>query len=40
MQEFANYLKPIETPLVFNGFSEEAVQRFFLDSSALPESFR
>src|SRR6202165_4348927 len=27
-QGFANYLKPIETPLVFNGFSEDAVQRF------------
>ena len=27
-QSFANYLKPIETPLVFSGFSEEAVQRF------------
>lgn len=26
--DFANYLKPIETPLVFNGFSEDAVQRF------------
>jgi SpoIVB peptidase S55 len=25
---FANYLKPIETPLVFNGFSEDAVRRF------------
>src|SRR5713101_4532690 len=25
---FANYLKPIETPLVFNGFSEQAVQLF------------
>ena len=25
---FANYLKPIETPLVFNGFSEDTVQRF------------
>jgi hypothetical protein len=24
----ANYLKPIETPLVFNGFSEEAVRQF------------
>lgn len=24
----ATYLKPIETPLVFNGFSEEAVKRF------------
>src|SRR5256714_1365901 len=27
-QDFANYLKPIETPLVFNGFSEDAVRRF------------
>jgi hypothetical protein len=25
---FANYLKPIETPLVFNGFSEEAIHLF------------
>ena len=25
---FANYLTPIETPLVFNGFSEETIQRF------------
>jgi SpoIVB peptidase S55 len=25
---FANYLKPIETPLVFNGFSQEAIQMF------------
>ncbi len=25
---FVNYLKPIETPLVFNGFSQEAVQLF------------
>jgi hypothetical protein len=25
---FANYLKPIETPLVFNGFSEDTVRRF------------
>jgi hypothetical protein len=25
---FANFLKPIETPLVFNGFSEEAIQLF------------
>jgi hypothetical protein len=25
---FANYLKPIETPLVFNGFSEQAIQLF------------
>jgi hypothetical protein len=28
VQDFANYLKPIEAPLVFSGFSEEAVQRF------------
>ncbi|MBZ5707241.1 MAG: SpoIVB peptidase S55 [Acidobacteriia bacterium] len=28
MQDFANYLKPIEAPLVFSGFSEEAVRRF------------
>ncbi len=27
-QDFANYLKPIETPLVFNGFSEDAVRLF------------
>ena len=26
--DFANYLQPIEAPLVFNGFSEEAVRRF------------
>lgn len=25
---FANYLKPIETPLVFNGFSQESIQLF------------
>ncbi len=25
---FANYLKPIEAPLVFNGFSEQAIQLF------------
>jgi hypothetical protein len=25
---FANYLKPIETPLVFNGFSEQAIRLF------------
>ncbi|MEY2411904.1 MAG: hypothetical protein QOD84_510, partial [Acidobacteriaceae bacterium] len=25
---FANYLKPIETPLVFNGFSDETIQHF------------
>ena len=27
-QDFTNYLKPIETPLVFNGFSEDAVRLF------------
>src|SRR6266436_2499374 len=27
-QGFANYLKPIDTPLVFNGFSEDAVRSF------------
>jgi SpoIVB peptidase S55 len=27
-QDFANYLKPIETPLVFSGFSEDAIQKF------------
>ncbi len=27
-QDFANYLKPIEAPLVFNGFSEDAVRQF------------
>jgi hypothetical protein len=26
--DFANYLKPIETPLVFNGFSEQAIHLF------------
>jgi len=26
--DFANYLKPIDTPLVFSGFSEEAVRLF------------
>src|SRR5579862_4790360 len=28
IQNVANYLKPIDTPLVFNGFSEDTVQRF------------
>src|ERR1700733_3943300 len=28
VQDFANYMKPIETPLVFNGFSEDAVRQF------------
>src|SRR5580704_15649670 len=27
-KDFTNYLKPIETPLVFNGFSEESIQLF------------
>lgn len=27
-QDYANYLKPIEAPLVFNGFSEETMRRF------------
>jgi hypothetical protein len=27
-QDFANYLKPIEAPLVFNGFSEETMRVF------------
>ncbi len=27
-QTFAQYLKPIDTPLVFNGFSEDAVRQF------------
>jgi hypothetical protein len=28
LQNIANYLKPIETPLVFSGFSEETIRRF------------
>ena len=28
IQSYSNYLKPIETPLVFSGFSEEALQRY------------
>jgi SpoIVB peptidase S55 len=28
VQSYANYLKPIEAPLVFNGFSEETVKMF------------
>ena len=28
VQDFADYLKPIDTPLVFNGFSEDAVREF------------
>jgi hypothetical protein len=27
-RDFSNYLRPIETPLVFNGFSEQAIQLF------------
>ncbi len=27
-KDFANYLRPIETPLVFNGFSEQAIHLF------------
>jgi hypothetical protein len=27
-QDFTNYLKPIDTPLVFNGFSEQAIHLF------------
>jgi SpoIVB peptidase S55 len=27
-ENFSNYLKPIDTPLVFSGFSEDAVERF------------
>jgi hypothetical protein len=30
-QDFANYLEPIAVPLVFNGFSEEAVRHFAPD---------
>jgi hypothetical protein len=26
--DYANYLRPIETPLVFNGFSQDAIQQF------------
>jgi hypothetical protein len=39
VQIFANYLKPIDTPLVFNGFSEDTVQRFasqFAASGVVP----
>jgi hypothetical protein len=38
-QDFTNYLKPIETPLVFNGFSEEAIHLFagqFATSGIVP----
>lgn len=39
VQGFANYLKPIEAPLVFTGFGEEAVKRFapqFAASGIIP----
>lgn len=39
VQSVANYLKPIDTPLVFNGFSEEAVKLFapqFATSGIVP----
>jgi len=28
LQSYSNYLKPIETPLVFNGFSEDTLRRY------------
>ena len=28
LQNIANYMKPIETPMVFSGFTEEAIRRF------------
>lgn len=34
VRSYANYLKPIETPLVFTGFSEDVVRRFASDFSA------
>jgi hypothetical protein len=39
VQSYANYLKPIEAPLVFNGFSEEAVKMFapqFASAGVIP----
>jgi hypothetical protein len=39
VQNFAEYLKPIDTPLVFNGFSEEAVRQFapqFASAGVMP----
>ena len=38
-QDYASYLKPIDTPLVFNGFSEDTVQRFagqFASAGVIP----
>ncbi len=34
VQNFANLMKPMDTPLVFNGFTEEAVRRFAPQFSA------
>ena len=34
-QNYSNYLKPIETPLVFNGFSNETLQRYAPQFAAL-----
>lgn len=34
IQDFSNYLRPIDTPLVFNGFSEDSVQRFASEFAA------
>ncbi len=38
-QDYASYLKPIDTPLVFNGFSEDTVHRFagqFASAGVIP----
>jgi SpoIVB peptidase S55 len=38
-QAFASYLKPIDTPLVFNGFSEDTMRRFagqFASAGVIP----
>ena len=38
-QDYASYLKPIDTPLVFNGFSEDTVRRFagqFASAGVIP----
>src|SRR5271157_3666332 len=34
MQNYSNYLKPIDTPLVFNGFSAETLQRYASEFAA------
>jgi hypothetical protein len=31
LQGYGNYLRPIDTPLAFNGFSEETLRRFGLN---------